>query len=188
MIELRSRNVLLWALAVLFGASQWLCAAGTKTTSNPPKHHKITSPATAHHRRSLTKRPVHTGKAARRPSTVHDRLAHMQVAPERVEQIQQALITAGDLHGTPTGLWDAETRDAMSRYQAENGFGVTGLPDAKSLMKLGLGPHPLPESLNPPSVEARPPSSEDEAPPAQEGAPSADPLADPQPSPSPPNL
>jgi peptidoglycan hydrolase-like protein with peptidoglycan-binding domain len=72
----------------------------------------------------------------------------MQMDPGRVEDIQQALIKAGDLQGTPTGRWDAQTREAMSRYQTANGFGVTGLPDAKSLMKLGLGPHPLPPQLD----------------------------------------
>jgi peptidoglycan hydrolase-like protein with peptidoglycan-binding domain len=108
----------------------------------------------------------------------------MQMAPERVEQIQQALIGAGDLHGAPTGRWDAETRDAMSRYQAENGFGVTGLPDAKSLMKLGLGPHPLPESLNPSRAAANTPSAEDDPPPSSESAAPSDP----PPSPTPPDV
>jgi hypothetical protein len=158
MTEFRPRNVLVSALALLLGMAQWLCAVGTKTTSSPPKNHKTISTAGPHRRRSSAKRRAHT--AIRRPSPVQVRLAHMQMAPERVEQIQQALIAAGDLHGTPSGQWDAETRDAMSRYQAENGFGVTGMPDAKSLMKLGLGPHPLPDSLNSSRAEARAPSGD----------------------------
>jgi hypothetical protein len=36
----------------------------------------------------------------------------------------------------------------MRRYQADHGFPATGLPEARSLMKLGLGPHPLPEELD----------------------------------------
>jgi hypothetical protein len=47
-----------------------------------------------------------------------------------------------------SGLWDDATRDAMRSYQAANGFSPTGLPDAKSLMKLGLGPHALPSELD----------------------------------------
>jgi peptidoglycan hydrolase-like protein with peptidoglycan-binding domain len=90
----------------------------------------------------------------------------MQMSPSRVETIQQALINAGTLHGTPTGHWDSETRDAMARYQDANGFGVTGLPDAKSLMKLGLGPHPLPAELNKaPAASGADPAASPAAPP-----------------------
>ena len=82
--------------------------------------------------------------ASRRPS--HPR---PQIQPARAGQIQQALIQAGDLHGEPTGQWDAQTRQAMKLYQKQNGFAATGLPDAKSLMKMGLGPHPLPPQADP---------------------------------------
>jgi hypothetical protein len=43
----------------------------------------------------------------------------------------------------------------MKRYQQANGFNATGLPDAKSLMKMGLGPHPLPQDVDP-LAQARP--------------------------------
>lgn len=75
-----------------------------------------------------------------------------EISPQRAEQIQEALVQAGDLHETPTGHWDTETREAMKQYQSSNGFQPTGLPDAKSLMKLGLGPHPLPADLDPKAV------------------------------------
>ena len=117
----------------------------TKKSSSRVKHiarHRRGSSATVHRRR--LRRP----RARRRPPNTYTRLAHMQIDPSRVEHIQQAMIDAGAMQGTPTGHWDARTRDAMARYQAENGFGVTGLPDAKSLMKLGLGPHPLPRQLS----------------------------------------
>ena len=77
------------------------------------------------------------------------RFANIHMQPERAQQIQQALIHAGDLRGPATGRWDAETREAMKRYQQQNGFSATGVPDAKSLMKLGLGPHPLPPDADP---------------------------------------
>ena len=56
---------------------------------------------------------------------------------------------AGTLHETPNGQWDMATRDAMKQFQKQNGFRPTGLPEAKPLMKLGLGPHPLPPGLGP---------------------------------------
>jgi peptidoglycan hydrolase-like protein with peptidoglycan-binding domain len=82
------------------------------------------------------------------------RLARLRLEPQRVQEIQQALIQAGYLKQEPTGRWDEPTRDAMRRYQADHGFPTTGLPEAKSLMKLGLGPHPLPEDCAP-AAQAR---------------------------------
>jgi peptidoglycan hydrolase-like protein with peptidoglycan-binding domain len=70
------------------------------------------------------------------------------LAPERVQEIQQALIRDGYLEGDVTGEWDSRTREAMLRYQTMHGFPPTGLPEAKSLMKLGLGPHPLSPELD----------------------------------------
>src|SRR5215472_66549 len=65
-------------------------------------------------------------KSAAHHSTAYTRLAHMQMDPGRVEDIQQALIKAGDLQGAPSGRWDAQTREGMARYQTNHGFGVTG--------------------------------------------------------------
>ncbi len=82
-------------------------------------------------------------------------VATLRISPDRTDQIQEALIHAGDLQGQPTGRWDTQTREAMKQYQRANGFGSTGLPDAKSLMKMGLGPHPLPSDVDP-MAQARP--------------------------------
>lgn len=89
-----------------------------------------------------------------RQSSFRRRLAQLRMEPQRVEEIQRALIKAGYLDEEPTGKWDDATRDAMLRYQSEHGFPATGLPEAKTLMKLGLGPHPLPQELDP-SVQAQ---------------------------------
>jgi peptidoglycan hydrolase-like protein with peptidoglycan-binding domain len=97
------------------------------------------------------------------------RLSRLKLEPQRVQEIQQTLIQAGYLNQEPTGRWDDPTRNAMRRYQADHGFPTTGLPEAKSLMKLGLGPHPLPEELDP-TVQARAgirPSAQPEPTPAQ---------------------
>jgi len=77
------------------------------------------------------------------------RLANFKMQPERASEIQQALISRGYLHQEPTGVWDDATRSAMKRFQEEFQFPATGYPEAKSLMKLGLGPHSLPEELDP---------------------------------------
>ena len=92
----------------------------------------------------------HRYSANRRPRTLtgQQRRARLHLQPERVQEIQQALIREGYLQGDASGQWDSRTHDAMLRYQTEHGFPATGLPEAKPLMKLGLGSHPLPTELD----------------------------------------
>jgi peptidoglycan hydrolase-like protein with peptidoglycan-binding domain len=90
-----------------------------------------------------------------------------------VQEIQQALVREGYLQGDANGLWDDHTRAAMLRYQADHGFSITGLPDAKSLMKLGLGPHPLPDELDPDRARGRSQDAAKSSPPAEPIAPPA---------------
>ena len=184
------KSIVLAALAVMLAGSPSLQATTDRTPASsphkPPRQKKASATSLHRTRRTSTKgtkgakgaKGTKVRGAASRRSTVHTRLAHMQVAPDRVQQIQQALIDAGQLRGTPSGRWDAETHDAMSRYQAANGFGVTGLPDAKSLMKLGLGPHPLPDSVNPSRASAAGSPAEG-VPSSPEDATPADPPLDP---------
>ena len=61
--------------------------------------------------------------------------------PERATQIEAGLIKAGYLNGTPSGTWDAEAQDAMKKLQADNGYQTKFAPDARALIKLGLGPN-----------------------------------------------
>ncbi len=65
-----------------------------------------------------------------------------QSAPDgaRVREIQAALIREHYLEGQPSGTWDARTKAALERYQGENGWQTKRIPDARALIKLGLGP------------------------------------------------
>jgi Putative peptidoglycan binding domain len=126
-----------------------------------PRHRTVTSrkrAAVSHSARRRTYAKYHRRHVYHRPTATRSkvRFASLHMQPARAEQIQQALISAGDLHESPTGRWDTQTRDAMRRYQQQNGFGVTGMPDAKSLMKMGLGPHPLPPDADPLASSFRP--------------------------------
>lgn len=100
-----------------------------------------------------TKKIANTRRSYRKEGA-RARLARLKLQPERTSQIQQALFHRGYFNQEPTGVWDDATRGAMKRFQTENGFPPTGLPEAKSLMKLGLGPHPLPDELDP-ATQAR---------------------------------
>lgn len=62
------------------------------------------------------------------------------IDPERVTQIQQALIRENYLTGEASGNWDATTVAAMQKYQADNGWQTKLMPDSRALLKLGLGP------------------------------------------------
>ena len=59
---------------------------------------------------------------------------------DRTTEIQEALIRSHYLQGQPTGMWDDGTREAMRRYQSDNGWQTKILPDSRALIKMGLGP------------------------------------------------
>jgi peptidoglycan hydrolase-like protein with peptidoglycan-binding domain len=128
-------------------------AASDLGTSSP-------APGKTPQSRVISNAPLKTAKKASssrrryRREGAKARLARLKMRPERATAIQQALFQRGYLAQEPTGVYDDPTRDAMKRYQADNGFPATGLPEAKSLMKLGLGPHPLPTELDP-AAQAR---------------------------------
>jgi len=62
------------------------------------------------------------------------------ISSERTGQIQSALIREHYLDGKPSSVWDQCTKNAMVRYQAENGWQTKITPDSRALIKLGLGP------------------------------------------------
>lgn len=90
------------------------------------------------------------------------------IAPDRVTEIQQALIRVHYLTGEADGQWDERTKAAMQKYQADQGWQTKLTPDARALKKLGLGPdysnainaknatfaEPPPASTIPPTVSA----------------------------------
>jgi peptidoglycan hydrolase-like protein with peptidoglycan-binding domain len=65
----------------------------------------------------------------------------MQMAPtaDRIRDIQSALAKSGAFLGELTGKWDAESVEAMKRFQQLNGLTPSGKLTALSLQKLGLG-------------------------------------------------
>lgn len=59
--------------------------------------------------------------------------------PDRVVEIQEALARQGAYTGQPNGKWDAQTIEAMRRFQSSRSLNPTGKLDAPTLQKLGLG-------------------------------------------------
>jgi peptidoglycan hydrolase-like protein with peptidoglycan-binding domain len=62
------------------------------------------------------------------------------IQPERVTEIQQALIREHYLTSEANGKWDDETQAAMQKFQADQGWQTKLMPDSRALKKLGLGP------------------------------------------------
>ncbi len=153
--------------------SKTAAKGSTQKVSTSSSQHSATHRTTKH--RPPSKAAL--AAAARR------RRAALRPGPDRIEEIQQALVKSGYLSAEPTGRWDDQTREAMRRYQADNGFPVTGLPEAKSLMKLGLGPHPLPPDLDTSNV-AKAGANGNAA--ATPNAPAESPTPNPQPGSPPP--
>jgi hypothetical protein len=83
---------------------------------------------------SPSKRRKSRKLASRRPR------GQKQIDPKRAQQIQQALVREHYLDGKTSGVWDDATQKAMQRYQADNGWQSKTTPDARALIKLGLGP------------------------------------------------
>ncbi len=78
----------------------------------------------------------------------------------RARQIQAALIREHYMQGEPSGSWDSATQAAMQRYQADHGWQAKTTPDARALIKLGLGPS-HDHLLNPESAMTAPPVAGD---------------------------
>lgn len=92
---------------------------------------------------------VHRGPTS--PRVSRERVAQARpktangISAERASEIQSALVKAGYLKES-SGTWDAGTQAAMEKLQADNGWQVKLVPDARALIKLGLGPGTDPES------------------------------------------
>jgi peptidoglycan hydrolase-like protein with peptidoglycan-binding domain len=62
------------------------------------------------------------------------------LAPGAVGEIQEALATRGLLGRYREGELDPPTSAAIRRFQAEEGLAETGMPDRKTIERLGLSP------------------------------------------------
>ena len=60
--------------------------------------------------------------------------------PERVREIQAALIREKYMAGEPNGVWDSRSKAAMQKFQKDQGWQSKVVPDSRALIKLGLGP------------------------------------------------
>ena len=128
--------VLVFCVALLFAG---VSSATTTTTSKPkPKHPQAstTHSSSTHSASSAKHHSKHSAgtKSAAKPH------GQRGIDGERTQQIQSALIREHYMSGEPTGVWDQSTKDALTKFQAANGWQTKITPDSRALIKLGLGP------------------------------------------------
>ncbi len=109
--------------------------ATTPTNSTKPS-------STSHKSVTPSKSGKSSGSKSKKKKTSAKATSHGQhgIDQERTRQIQEALIRDHYMTGEPTGSWDQATKDALTRYQEENGWQTKSVPDSRALIKLGLGP------------------------------------------------
>lgn len=107
------------------------------TAKSGGKAHRGAADTTAVKSATGTRGSRNSRRNAVKPSRLHGQQA---IQPERVTEIQQALIREHYLSKEADGRWDAETEAAMQKYQADQGWQTKLMPDSRAIKKLGLGP------------------------------------------------
>jgi len=126
-ILIRTASALCATLLVLpcsYGQTTHSSNSGKSTSKSA--HVSKASSKTSHHKRSKKSAKKSRGQKA--------------IDSDRTREIQQALIREHYLDGEPSGTWDARTKAALTKFQADNGWQTKVLPDSRALIKLGLGP------------------------------------------------
>jgi peptidoglycan hydrolase-like protein with peptidoglycan-binding domain len=109
-------------------------------------------PSTAHASAKKVTRKI-TRKTSRTRRASWRTRGQRGIEPSRVREIQEALIREKYLDGEPDGVWGKASQEAMSRYQADHGWQTKVVPDARALIKLGLGPDRT-AVINPESLQS----------------------------------
>ncbi len=105
-----------------------------KSTSQPVSKSGSNSAGTT---RSSSAKGKHSNSRKKKSARTR---GQQKIDSERAQSIQEALIREHYLTGEATGTWNQASEDAMRRYQSDHGWQSKTVPDARSLIKLGLGP------------------------------------------------
>jgi len=130
-----------WILAAM-AAGSWSMPAATAQSTASNTGHNSAAGSTASSGAKTTGTTVRkSSKSGKSSSRKRSRRVKGQAAPapDRIGEIQAALVKDGSYAGVPTGKWDDSTAAALRRYQSAHGLSPTGKLDALTLEKLGLG-------------------------------------------------
>lgn len=126
-----------------------LCAGSYASPQTSAK-----SPSSAKNHATSSKSKSAKGKNRRSRKGAWKHHGQQTIQADRAREIQAALIRENYLTGEPSGQWDARTKDAMIRYQADHGWQTKVTPDSRALIKLGLGPNYTDNILPKPTSDA----------------------------------
>ncbi len=103
----------------------------------------------------------HLHHKAKKASAAHKSIkGQRQIDTQRATQIQEALIKAGYMSGSPSGAMDAQTTAALQKLQGDNGWQTKITPDSRALIKLGLGPQTTADEVSSPARSVQQPAGE----------------------------
>jgi hypothetical protein len=130
-----------WALALMCVLVLASSAADGTTASSAKTHRKAATHLSASSSVQKKSSSLAKGKrsTSRKKKSARTR-GQQKIDAERAQSIQQALIREHYLNGEATGTWNQASEDAMRRYQSDHGWQSKTVPDARALIKLGLGP------------------------------------------------
>jgi peptidoglycan hydrolase-like protein with peptidoglycan-binding domain len=158
-------QALLWLALALFGFA--LSAAPVNKSKTPPKKKAATAKSSVAKSRAKTtstrrassrgaskkgstaraatkssgkRRATSSSARRRRPAIRSFRAGQQQPTPDRVKDIQSALISRGYMQGEADGTWGGSTVDALKRFQQDQNLSADGKLNSMSLIALGLGP------------------------------------------------
>ncbi len=112
--------------------------SSTHSSAHSSAHPATRKPAARSTSASSQKSKNSRGRKGAKP--VAKKHGQQAIDADRTREIQSALIREHYLDGEPSGTWDGSTQAAMQRYQADQGWQSKTTPDARALIKLGLGP------------------------------------------------
>lgn len=123
-------------LAATLGFAQ--DSSGPATTAAAGKSHASTKRSKSI--RASARSTASKSKKSRKSAAARGPHGQQKIDAQRTLEIQEALIREHYLDGQASGTWNPATEQAMQRYQADNNWQSKTTPDARALIKLGLGP------------------------------------------------
>ncbi len=123
-----------------FSALVMLTALAAAKANKTVHKQAATKHAKSAHKSRVTSHTRHSRYSRRSRRMAWKYRGQQRPDSERTREIQMALGRQNYLKGTPSGVWDQNTREAMARFQEDHGWQTKMVPDARALIALGLGP------------------------------------------------